>query len=119
MFINNILGSSISSVVKESSQSDFNIDEKNLSIMNKKRLLWANCKLDDNTIVQLSVDSTRFSIGVKNNQITLSYSKLSYPIIMLGAQVGQVITTFNRQFQLALMTGTNGNKTLWFDVPAD
>jgi hypothetical protein len=36
---------------------------------------------------------------------------------MLGLEVGKTNIIFNGQFKLSLQTGTNGNKTLWFDVP--
>ena len=119
MFLKNILLPGASSVFTGSSQSDFKVIETNLSITNTKSLDWANCKLDDNTTVTLSVDPNNFSMGVENDRITLSFSNLNYPITMLGATVGHVEIIFTGQFQLALKTGTNGNKTLWFDLPKD
>jgi hypothetical protein len=108
-----------SSVFAGSSQSDFTVDENNLSISNINKLSWANCKLDDDKTVTLAVNSSNFTMVVENDRISLNFTNLSYPIRMLKADVGSVNIIFSGQFQLALKTGTNGNKTLWFDIPAD
>ena len=119
MFLHNILAAGVSSVFTGSNQSDFTIDENNLSITNAKTLTWANVELDDGTTVSLTVNPEDFSLGVENDRINISFSNLNYPITKLDVTIGHVEIIFNAQFQLTLETGTNGNRTLWFSLPTD
>ncbi|EXK40938.1 hypothetical protein FOMG_04503 [Fusarium oxysporum f. sp. melonis 26406] len=117
MFLKYMLAPGVSSIFQGSSKTDFTIDEGNLSVINSNKLTWANVELESGKTVQLSVDTGHFAMTIQNDRITLSFSNLNYPITLLGGEVGKTNIIFNGQFKLSLKTGTNGNKTLWFDVP--
>lgn len=119
MFLTNMLYAGITSVFTNSTSADFTVDASNLSIKNVNQLNWANCTLDDGTKVSLTVGANDFAMSVQNGRVTVSFANLSYPITKLTENIGNVEINFNGQFELALKTGSNGNQTLWFDVPAD
>ncbi|KAK9781506.1 putative TULIP family P47-like protein [Seiridium cardinale] len=119
MFLLNMLAPGVQTIFKGSNKTDFTLDEKNLSITNKNTLTWANVTLEDGKDATLTVGPGNFSMTVQNDRISINFTNLSYPITLLGAEVGRSNIIFSGQFQLSLKTGTNGNRTLWFDVPKD
>ncbi|KAH0437668.1 hypothetical protein CcaCcLH18_03788 [Colletotrichum camelliae] len=119
IFIQNMLLPGASKVFKGANKDDFTINESNMSITNKNTVKWADIKLDNNEIVALTVPKNNFQMALETDRINLSFTNLNYPITMLGATVGSTNIIFNGQFTLGLKSGTNGNQTLWFDIPSD
>ena len=117
MFLVNMLAPGVQTIFKDSKKTSFTLDEKNLSITNTETVTWAKIVLEGGKDATLTVGPGNFAITVQNDRITINFINLSYPIILLGAEVGRTNIMFSGQFHLILKTGTNGNKTLWFDIP--
>ncbi|KAF5000367.1 hypothetical protein FGRMN_1835 [Fusarium graminum] len=117
MFLHNMLAPSVSSAFKDSKDSDFHVNDENLSVTNTNPVVWENVEFDDNKKVQLSVNESNFAMTMQNDRITMSFSNLNYPMTSLGITVGHTNIMFSGQFKLGLHKGSNGNQTLWFDVP--
>ncbi|KAF4450193.1 hypothetical protein F53441_6627 [Fusarium austroafricanum] len=119
MFLNNLLAPSVYKLFIQSDQSDFTVDENNLSITNTATIGWANIRMDSTQGLVLSVNEGGFSMSAENDRITMSISNQSYPIHTDPTTVVQTDFNFTGQFQLALEQGKGSKKVLWFDVPGD
>lgn len=119
MFLSNILAAGASSCFTGANPSDFSIDEGNLAVTNQNTVTWANVQLDSDTTTSLTIAPKDFAMIVENDRINMTFTNLNYPIKEFGTTVGHVEIIFTGQFQLMLHTGSNGNQTLWFDVPKD
>ncbi|KAK7398539.1 hypothetical protein QQX98_012087 [Neonectria punicea] len=119
MFLQNMLAAGVASVFTGADRSNFAIDESNLSITNTSTVTWAELQLDSDTKATLTIDPKNFAMSVENDRITIQFSNLNYPLKELGVTVGSTDIVFTGQFMLGLKTGSNGNKTLWFDPATD